>query len=465
MSDTAANSNAPKRPRRRWLTFSLRTFLVGSTLASLALWGLASRIWPERIEETLPGGLIWRTRTKEPPEPRTEPIPYGEFTLLDRHGRPLASGKHTDGRASGRWLHYHANGRTAMSGEAADLASKQTWAAWDERGVKFLESNMEQGKIVIHGRNLSWPNDWHSALRGGSFSQWWPNGRLKAKGEFRKNLREGAWTFWDESGRKTAAGEYRRGLREGEWQILEPESPERKTVWYVKGRAIPDRDEQVTRLAAELKSAERDARFEIVEALGKLGAPAAPILADELTEDDIPLSLWILRALAALGSEAQAALPAITRLTSSTDQTLRREALVVCFLLDDESRVNLFRDLLLESDLADAAAARSWHLRLAALGRPTLSALAAALDDPERQVRLRALDVMLQMIYPSRTMGWYQHHEHLYEEVVPLLDKAEQDVDPEISRAAKEVRDVQRQMQAASEEFYQRSGISGTGAM
>jgi len=291
--------------------------------------------------------------------------------------------------------------------------------------------------------------------RSGVFRQWWANGRLKSEGLFREDLREGTWTFWDVAGRKCSEGNYQRGVRRGEWTVYEAADDTPHLVWYVDGHAIPNRDVLLARLAQKLQSGDRDARFDAVEALGQLGAAAAPILLASLSKDDAPLSLGALRALVEIGADARSALSAIATLSSTSDRDLHRESLVALFIIDEPNRNRRFRDLLLESDLSDALASRAWHVRLGAFRESVVTPLERALEDANVEVRLRALDVLAGMFDSEYETLFDMDYppESFRERFIKLLEKAQRDKEPSIHRAAKEMLEIRRRMQAELQWF------------
>ena len=436
-------STTSKPPRRRrWLTFSLRTFLIVSTLASLGIWGFVSWYWqPERNEVILPGGLVWREATKEAPplNGQTNYVAHGPFTLFDRHGRTLATGRNAEGVPAGRWAHYHPIGGEALSGQCNEGLATGAWTAWDERGRRRLETTFESWDETLDTFPPPGSKTIVVSCRSGPFRQWWPNGRLRVEGTIQADAREGTWTYWDEGGRKTSEGKYHRGSRRGEWTMYDAPGDKPRLAWYVNGCEIRDPGELVLRLAKQLDSTDREAQFEAVEALGQLGGSAVPHLAKTLTAEDAPLSLWALRALVAIGAEAKPAIPAIEKLRASADRELRRETLVALFLLDEAKSASLFRELLQESDLTDIPDTRAWHRRLAEFGTTALPAIEQALNDSEAGMRLRALHVLSCMIAPN-SLGWYEGNDTSARDAVwRVLEKTANDRDAGIGRAAKQI--------------------------
>ena len=59
----------------------------------------------------------------------------------------------------------------------------------------------------------------------GEITDYWRNGKLKAKGLFEKGFEDGKWVFYHDNGVKEKEGLFKRGMLQGKWSF-----------WYPSGR-------------------------------------------------------------------------------------------------------------------------------------------------------------------------------------------------------------------------------------
>lgn len=456
-SDSMQNSN---KSRRGWrFQFSLRTFLIGSTLASLGIWwGVSWYKRPGPDEIKLPGGMsIWVEKQVEKPSPWGQAVLVGAgaYAVTDDHGRVWCRGRFDDGEAVGRWTWFHADGGVALTGPCDKSFRTGKWVARNERGGKTLEVEHDAVDDEIQnswagsgggltGLSMRAPQSKNPRIysnRSGPAVERHADGRPSAAGPYASDSREGKWTFWNKDGKKTAEGTYRRGRRHGRWTTFD-RSGESRAAYYVQGLEVPDLPEQVSALSKQLDSTDWRVCADAIESLATIGGEAVPAIRKALAHSDSEIVIKALRALAQLGPEASEAAEEVRQIAESAGKSLptKVEALLALFVLDEAARAETLGKLLKMADLADDEACRVLHLRIAELGSPALSPLAKALDSPDAEFRLAALDVLVCMIWPSNSFGWpYPVLGQDYRaELKTIFEKAEGHADAAISQGAKE---------------------------
>lgn len=451
-------NESSSKPRFWRFQFSLRSFLVGSTLASLGIWWAAS--WyrqPGHNEIRLTGGLsVWEERHIEKADERGRvwTIARGRFSITDEHGRVWCRGRLDDeGLAIGRWTWFHASGAPALTGQCAKGNRVGRWTAWNEQGDQTLEvehgtsrETSSKQPLVIGVGNAGFlvgnPSRWNAKStiiiprRSGPATLWHAGGRPSESGSYANDCREGAWTFWNERGQETADGSYRQGLRHGPWTYFDPSGRTPRTVHFINGAEVPDLPEKIAALAKQLDSTDWEARADAIEALGRFGIEALPALTRALAHRDGDVVARALRSLATISPDASGAVDDVRRLADGKNV----EALLALFALDEVARRETLGKLLALADLDDDEACRDLHMRIAQLGEPVLAPLAKTLDSDNASQRLAALDVLACMIWPSTTHDWqFPHRPDYRDELLKIFQQAEHNPDPVISAAAKKV--------------------------
>lgn len=261
---------AGKRPRQRWLRwvtqFSLRTLLVGTTLAAVACWWW---LRPESGTEEFAGGKLklWRqTRTRQVdtvsvPSPggiSGAPGPNavigselavivmdGAWRLSDENGDLLVSGRYVQDVPQGKWTTWHINGRKAAEGRVNQGVRTGVWRTWHENGKLASEvtyrDRLIPGEMV--GRRARRQQHWYPLNAeppslgpvgpgaplfqvGGGFDA----GSWRGSGDFYANMHPRSWTqpgyqsqrhgpvrVWYASGQLRFEGQYADDLRDGLW--------------------------------------------------------------------------------------------------------------------------------------------------------------------------------------------------------------------------------------------------------
>lgn len=107
MSERAdATPARQKKPRRRWLQFSVRSALLAILAVALLMAWLTR---PETLVEPLPGG-VGRIERQVVRDEKDQPRNHGRWRLFDADGRMLVDGAYRGSKPHGRWTYYHAAG-------------------------------------------------------------------------------------------------------------------------------------------------------------------------------------------------------------------------------------------------------------------------------------------------------------------------------------------------------------------
>jgi hypothetical protein len=296
--DSKPNETPPRttKPRRRWFRFlyqfSLRTMLIGMTLAAVACWWF---LQPPVQEEEFAGRYLKLRRQVRAtrlgdgstttdaggwvPVSETTFTSVGTWQLRDDYEDLLADGRYLNDLPHGKWTLWYPSGRKAAEGEAFRGAKSGLWRVWDEHGtlrseVTYRAAAPKQlyrqprpamapwtgfgsmGPMMIGGpigqmppmRPLVSPPggfmpilplpENHVAERHGPCRVWYASGKLQYEGHYADDRRDGTWKLYDEQGNVTEKGEYKADLRDGEWTILA--SGVRKLPDDIASRVTPD---------------------------------------------------------------------------------------------------------------------------------------------------------------------------------------------------------------------------------
>jgi hypothetical protein len=261
------------KPRRRWFRFlyqfSLRTMLIGMTLAAVACWWF---LQPGVQEEELAGRYLKLRRQVRVLAPVSDSastdvantftdlealanVSVGSWQLRDDNTDLLVDGRYHNDLPQGKWTLWYPSGRKAAEGEAFRGAKSGLWRVWDEYGTLRSEVTYRavapkspfrqprpamtpwtgfgsMGPMMIGGPlgqlgggGQFLPSNFQSspqpfiAERHGPCRVWYASGKLQYEGNYADDRRDGAWKFYDEQGNVTEAGQYQADLREGEWTI------------------------------------------------------------------------------------------------------------------------------------------------------------------------------------------------------------------------------------------------------
>ncbi len=161
-------------------------------------------------------------------------------------GVVTAEGTYTDSRRTGIWKFYNTAGKLEQEGSYINGRIDGTWRWYYPSGELLREEDYFQGRrdgkyteyartgeIIATGtyadgeRNGDWKittgdnteeGTYLLGLRDGLWRSWYPNGKLRFRGEFMQGNPDGKHVFYYESGRTKEEGFYKNGLRTRSWK-------------------------------------------------------------------------------------------------------------------------------------------------------------------------------------------------------------------------------------------------------
>jgi len=169
--------------------------------------------------------------------------PYRSYYL---NGEPESRGQFSNNEASGVWEffyetgilktraqvktgqgndgyyeYFYENGEKSMEGHVENQKQTGPWKFYFESGeIK------EKGGFMEGERNGEWVGYFEDGLKAwashynsgiGKREDYYPSGKIKAKGPVKGKRKFGLWQYFDQSGRKQAEGTFSADKRNGEW--------------------------------------------------------------------------------------------------------------------------------------------------------------------------------------------------------------------------------------------------------
>ncbi|MFN8242051.1 MAG: hypothetical protein U0X39_15030 [Bacteroidales bacterium] len=139
----------------------------------------------------------------------------GKWKDFFASGKIQAEGQYTDNRRSGTWKFYNEQGKVEQNGSYNNGRPDGLWTWFYEDGSVLREEEYFQG------------------LRDGSFTEFSRNGSRIATGQYSDGERNGEWKF-STSG-LTEEGKYILGLKDGTWKSYYPDGRLRYKGNWVQG--------------------------------------------------------------------------------------------------------------------------------------------------------------------------------------------------------------------------------------
>ncbi|MGI9516095.1 MAG: toxin-antitoxin system YwqK family antitoxin [Pirellulaceae bacterium] len=178
----------------------------------------------------------------------------GMWTISDQYQRKVLEIPYANGRRNGRAIWYRPNSMVMrevnfrngqLHGELVEYDQRNQPArrAVYEGGQELItrtshyHKDQKQAEFSFLGPKLvfSGQDDWWNAdpvgydtvgeeLQHGPAQEWYSNGQLKMRGQFRQGQRHGPFYWWHENGQRQIAGAFVDGARTGRW-----------TWWHANG--------------------------------------------------------------------------------------------------------------------------------------------------------------------------------------------------------------------------------------
>jgi antitoxin component YwqK of YwqJK toxin-antitoxin module len=175
-------------------------------------------------------------------------------------GVVIAEGTYAENRRTGAWKFYNTSGRLEQAGSYSNGRIDGTWRWYYPEGELLREEDYYQGvrdgnyteftrtgEIITQGtytdgeRNGEWKlksgdnieeGKYLLGLRDGPWKAYYPNGRMRFRGEYNQGNPEGHHTIYYENGRTREERFYKNGLRNKTWKKYNEEGEVVLTITY-----------------------------------------------------------------------------------------------------------------------------------------------------------------------------------------------------------------------------------------
>jgi antitoxin component YwqK of YwqJK toxin-antitoxin module len=284
----------------------------------------------------------------------------GYWRLSDLEGRLLVDGNYRKGKEDGWWTTYHPNGRKAVQGKMKAGERTGTWKTWAASGQLLSEVNYQPGLVRPGDEGLDAAQG-ASQLHGPA-SFWHENGKRSAKGPYAFNERHGSWNEWNEQEQLVASGAYVRGKRHGPWKEASDGDPQQLvSTEYVQGLKKELLDAHLKSLAERLEKGDISERLTLIGIAAEFGEPALPLIEKFAKDKTSPhVQLAAITAIGRCGGKVTAHIAALEALTESEDSRVALDARREIFRRIPEKRKEVLPALLKEAEqLAESSLAES----------------------------------------------------------------------------------------------------------
>jgi len=131
-------------------------------------------------------------------------------------------GAYANGRKTGVWVEYHANGKVRATGPCTADERNGLWRFYTQDGSDEArgdykddeQSGQWEGYYPTGGKKFD--GGFVAGVAQGAWTRWWPSGQKKAQGSILDGKWHGKWLAWDKDGRPDAelSGTYTRGTKD-----------------------------------------------------------------------------------------------------------------------------------------------------------------------------------------------------------------------------------------------------------
>ncbi len=153
---------------------------------------------------------------------------HGRAIWYYENGLPLREIDFQNGLLHGALIEYdrqNQESRRAVYDEGQELITRTSWYYKDQ---KRAENNFLGPQLRYVGKD-----DWWNAepailetvgeeLQHGQTQEWWPNGQIRLRGQYRQGKRVGLFVWWHQNGQKQIQGLFVKGLKTGRWTWWHP---------------------------------------------------------------------------------------------------------------------------------------------------------------------------------------------------------------------------------------------------
>lgn len=125
---------------------------------------------------------------------------------------------------------FHANGRVAVEGSYSNGKKHGTFRMYDENGNQVSAAVYDNEILLGEGMIDS------IGLRQGPWKLFYPDGKIRAEGEYKNGLKEGAWTYFFGNGKTEQKGSYKEDLPVGAWKWFYTSGASHREELYRRGK-------------------------------------------------------------------------------------------------------------------------------------------------------------------------------------------------------------------------------------
>ncbi len=129
-----------------------------------------------------------------------EGVLTGEYTTFYENGQVNSHGFYTNGKKSGSWEWFKPDGLPEMKGEFLADQQHGKWTYWYESGELSYTAEFDNGK------------------KSGEWKYYYKDGKPLKTGKYQDDLKHGLWQTFYENGKLLMTGQYELGKEEGEWR-------------------------------------------------------------------------------------------------------------------------------------------------------------------------------------------------------------------------------------------------------
>jgi antitoxin component YwqK of YwqJK toxin-antitoxin module len=132
----------------------------------------------------------------------------GEWKFYYEDGVLSQKGNYKLDHAHGLWESFYPDGRPSFTSTYEDNEPRSLWTSWNEAGNKVYEIDYgAAGKLTIVN---SWSPSGKPEVKdgNGTYSVYYPDGKIAETGLVKNRMKTGAWTAFYETGNKKEVGHY-----------------------------------------------------------------------------------------------------------------------------------------------------------------------------------------------------------------------------------------------------------------
>lgn len=187
----------------------------------------------------------------------------GSYVSFYESGQMKSEGQYTDSKPTGEWIFYFENGNPHMKGLYEKKDSVYWYYYYEKGNLKnegVIQNNVKQGvwkyyyengQLKAEGyyskniKDQTWKHYYEDGtLKAnaiysdgrGSYTEYYPSGKIKVTGPTFNNVGEGVWTYYHKNGNIEAKGYESNGVKNGVWSYYYTNGQIKSKGNYVNGK-------------------------------------------------------------------------------------------------------------------------------------------------------------------------------------------------------------------------------------